>query len=284
MPYSDELKFKRSINKIILVSYIVLFLLMCSAVSIFPVIIGSFSGVPQTLWFVTYTLSLFISLILILYIDKKDILEKHSFNEKIYLLISFLDDELKKDTLNFFEKSRFNYILKRVIRYLYKLEEHVDNKFIFPKNNKESQLSGDLRKFMQNELRIFIKQKKNHQLINMFEIINELYAFVISSDLILNHDEKYQKENLETIETKYVELESIISSVNNETDRAMTRNHLFNFVKNSSNTIWFKLFVVLLIGLSIYFSMYLYKDSQQIINMIGVISFLLTIIGLWSKK
>ncbi|OMD06734.1 hypothetical protein, partial [Paenibacillus odorifer] len=117
-----------------------------------------------------------------------------------------------------------------------------------------------------------------------FEIINELYAFVISSDLILNHDEKYQKENLETIETKYVELESIISSVNNETDRAMTRNHLFNFVKNSSNTIWFKLFVVLLIGLSIYFSMYLYKDSQQIINMIGVISFLLTIIGLWSKK
>ncbi|MDY8023197.1 hypothetical protein [Paenibacillus polymyxa] len=282
MPLTDELKYKNIIKRHIKLTLLALFLFLCGLVSILYTLFTSFSDGPTQIGGNVYIVLVSLAALLLFYVDQKDILKKHSLNEKLYILFSFLDDELENDKVTFFSKSRFQYIVLRLVRNLFILEDNLKNKFIFPSVDSEFLLVEKIRLFIIDNIRFLYKQKKLKEIKRILKLVKDLYASSIMSELVV--EKNFGKQD---IEVKYIELTKLIeegkSMYESFTHQLSWKKKFYEYIFIMFRKKWFKTAVLIFLAIGVFLVMISYKDFSYIPAIITVLSFFLNFYT-WGNK
>lgn len=280
---SDKANYKWKINRNVVFIYLGLLVVITIVLLLLVSFVYMFFDNSNYRWFLGYFYGGFsLAAVLLMFADKNDVLKKHSLNEKLFILVSFLEEELNKDKVKHFTRIRFNYIVSRIIRNLYILEQHMNNRFIFLTDKNESILIEKIINFMQFNIHFLLRQKKVEEINKVLQLVNELYALSTYNQIIYSpNEEKLSKD----VQFRYEELDSLLEGITSMVDsdkneKPTMMNKISYIVKRSIQAKWFKVAIFIFLNISIFCLMVLYKDITYIPAIVTVIAFSFGVLSL----
>ncbi|MBU3127237.1 hypothetical protein LGL55_13465 [Clostridium tagluense] len=227
-----------------------------------------------------------IDIIVLLYANAREPLKGHNANDKVYVYMRFLRNEIvnislsKKNSLN--QSLKINILIIRVNRQLHIIEDNIKNAFIFQTidYNEKVNLIGRIISILREKAINLVEEKKTEKLRLLIDSIISLYGYTIFNELI--NDDRWKKI-LSDRDCKIKEVENLIDELEKiEVDEVNSNilNKIFKFVTNP----YFLGCLIVVTGIIVYALKDVYTELFQIVIFLGVIMTFICAVFQFSPK